>query len=85
MSKLPKLPSLPKINAANPCECGCGGITQNRFVPGHDSKLKAQCIRVERGLLTYQQLADLLGVGPAKATAKALGDTWEPEATEKTA
>lgn len=47
---LPKLPKLPKLTANNTCDCGCGGRTGSRFVPGHDSKLKGMRIRVERGL-----------------------------------
>lgn len=47
---LPKLPSLPKAKSLVRCACGCQGLTQSRFVPGHDSTLKGMRIRVERGL-----------------------------------
>lgn len=33
----------------NKCECGCGGLTGGRFVPGHDAKLKSELIRKARG------------------------------------
>jgi hypothetical protein len=50
-----KLPSLPAL-ARSPrplvrCACGCFGLTQRRFVPGHDAKLAAWVKRVERGVL----------------------------------
>ncbi len=28
-----------------PCMCGCGGLTWNRFCPGHDSTLYSELIR----------------------------------------
>lgn len=24
------------------CQCGCGGLTRNRFKPGHDMRVKTQ-------------------------------------------
>lgn len=86
---LPKLPSLPKATRHNPCDCGCGGFSQNRFVPGHDSKLKGMKIRVERGLwdrseeaqgdidAQLEALATAMSLGMAKATAKEMGiEDW---------
>lgn len=38
------------------CECGCGGSTKNRFMPGHDSKLGAWVLRVERGVMRLDEI-----------------------------
>jgi hypothetical protein len=51
---LPALPKLPKAarkpKPPKPCECGCGGQTRGgRFLPGHDARLHAWALRVERG------------------------------------
>ena len=76
-NNLPKLPSLPKIKTVNACECGCGGRTGNRFVPGHDAKLAGLIKRVTLGVMTLDDVADYGGDSVAKATAKAMGLTWE--------
>ena len=56
----------------NRCECGCDGLTGNRFVPGHDAKLLARVKRVEAGIVTLEWLAEAYGQAVADATAKAL-------------
>jgi hypothetical protein len=38
------------------CECGCGGSTKNRFMPGHDSKLRGWVLRVERGVMRLDEI-----------------------------
>lgn len=38
------------------CECGCGGSTQRRFMPGHDAILRAWRIRVERGVIRLDEI-----------------------------
>jgi hypothetical protein len=38
------------------CECGCGGLTQRRFVPGHDSILRAWVTRVERSVIDLNDI-----------------------------
>lgn len=50
---LPKLPKLPrKAKAKNTaCGCGCGLMVARRFAPGHDGRLHAWVLRVERGLI----------------------------------
>jgi hypothetical protein len=58
LAPLPALPKMarmprPKINK---CECGCGHLTGNRFVPGHDSRLRGWVLRLERGLVTPDQI-----------------------------
>lgn len=55
LPKLPRLPRKPKA-AVNPCQCGCGTLVARRFVPGHDAKLHAWAIRVERGLLKLTEI-----------------------------
>lgn len=30
------------------CECGCGGTTKSRFVPGHDAKMKSRLLNAMR-------------------------------------
>jgi hypothetical protein len=87
---LPKLPKMPKATKSNPCECGCGGFSQNRFVPGHDSTLKGMIVRVERGIWAPEAkddieaqldgLAEAMSIGQAEATARAIGAEWTPKA-----
>lgn len=64
-TKLPRLPRKPKP-AVNACSCGCGTLVARRFVPGHDAKLHAWVIRVERGLL---KLAEIKHEGVRAAVA----------------
>ena len=47
MKNAPKLPSLPKLKSVVRCACGCDGLTQSRFVPGHDSKLYGMIKRIK--------------------------------------
>ena len=98
IKSLPKLPSLPKSRTQVACDCGCGGQTGSRFVPGHDSKLKGMRIRVERGLWAataegkpinpidqLDALAEAMSPAMAAATAKELRIEWKPKAERKTA
>lgn len=49
------------------CECGCGGQTQSRFVPGHDQRMYGNLVRVirtygensEQGQMALDALANL--------------------------
>lgn len=50
LPSLPKMPRAPKAKT-NDCACGCGQKTAARFVPGHDSRLRAWAIRIERNLI----------------------------------
>jgi hypothetical protein len=98
IKSLPKLPSLPKSRVQVACDCGCGGQTGSRFVPGHDSKLKGMRIRVERGLWTatpegkpidavaqLDALAEAMSPAMAAATAKEMRIDWKPKSERKTA
>lgn len=49
-------PSQARRRELRACECGCGGSTQRRFVPGHDSILRAWVIRVERGVIGLDEI-----------------------------
>lgn len=62
--KMPALPALPTSRTASysRCACGCQGLTQATFMPGHDSKLKAYVIRVERGAMTLADFAEWPGI-----------------------
>jgi hypothetical protein len=82
LATLPTLPRLPKkAKELRRCECGCPGLTQSRFVPGHDARLHGWKLRVQRGLLveggdTTAQLdwiADNASVGEAIAVGRAVG------------
>lgn len=90
MSNMPKLPSLPKLKSVNKCACGCKGLTQSRFVPGHDSKLYGMVKRIEHGVwakggdVTAQldAIANWDGFGPefAQAAADHMGIEWSADA-----
>ena len=54
---LPGLPKKARVRATRPCECGCGGTTKARFVPGHDSYLRGIAIRIERGVMKIEDIA----------------------------
>lgn len=82
IKSLPKLPSLPKSRVSVKCACGCDGLTQSRFVPGHDSTLKGMKIRVERRIwdkddtsldAQFRALAAAMTPMMAEATAVEMG------------
>ncbi len=89
MKSMPKLPSMPKLKSQNKCACGCPGITGNRFVPGHDSKLKGMRLRVEAGVWNpnakgdvdaqLDALAEFMGPSYAIATAEEMRVDWTEE------
>lgn len=59
--KLPTLPPLPKAarkaKPAQVCACGCGGMTRGgRWVPGHDARITAWALRVQRGLIKASEV-----------------------------
>jgi hypothetical protein len=54
---LPALPKLPKMRKGGSgiCLCGCGAATSGgRFAPGHDARLLAVVLRIERGIMTEE-------------------------------
>ena len=59
---LPALPKMPrstvrKAKPARPCECGCAQPTKGgRFLPGHDARLHAWTLRVERGMMKASEV-----------------------------
>lgn len=61
-SGLPAMPRLPRARKPKPaqdCSCGCGGQTRGgRFIPGHDSRLKGWLLRVERKVVTLDQIPE---------------------------
>lgn len=80
LKALPKLPSLPKLKAkVNYCECGCRGLTGNRFVPGHDARLKGWQIRITRTDANGDTLVQWNEIpsGEREAVAASLGRTKE--------
>lgn len=38
-----------KVREKKECECGCGGETYARFVPGHDARMKSHLYAIIRG------------------------------------
>lgn len=67
------LPALPKAKSARKpkpevdCECGCGGKTKSRFCPGHDSYLRGLVIRVQREVMTLDEIGEKIGKGQRAA------------------
>lgn len=68
---LPALPKLPKsarkARALKQCVCGCGSTTHARYAPGHDSRIHALVLRVERGVMQLTDAAILPGQRPVIA------------------
>jgi hypothetical protein len=95
LKSLPKLPGLPKMTAVNRCECGCRGLTGNRFVPGHDSKLNARIKRVNAGVFDPTNPANVIAqldaatnwltVSEVEAMAAAMRVEWTKDAWLKRA
>lgn len=59
MAKLPAMPRAAKSRKAKPevdCACGCGSTTKGTWAPGHDARAKAWAIRVERDIITIDQV-----------------------------
>lgn len=83
----PELPALPRMKRApkaktHECACGCGGHTANRFLPGHDSKLRGWVLRVQRGIITIDSIAH---AGTRQAVERELqhGPVEQPAQEEK--
>jgi hypothetical protein len=57
---LPSLPSLPRSSRRNrpvvPCACGCGAGTRGTWFPGHDGRATGWAVRVERGMMTIDDV-----------------------------
>lgn len=43
----------------NPCQCGCGGETGGRFVPGHDARFYGWCKKIVEGKLKLSELGEV--------------------------
>ncbi len=86
LTSLPGLPSLPSIKARRPCACGCAGLTQSRFMPGHDAKLYGWVRRAKAGVFAPDAPGDVIAQLDAAlqwlteanvaATAFAMGVEW---------
>lgn len=79
MPALPALPSSARTRPLSACVCGCGGLTQRSFVPGHDARLKGVLLRVVAGTMSLdavQEWGDAIGRGTQirAAVEKALKD-----------
>jgi hypothetical protein len=78
LAPLPPLPSSSKPRAkVNACECGCRTLVARRFVPGHDSYLKAWVTRVRADQVAIADVPD----GHREAVARVLGIELEPVAS----
>lgn len=63
-SALPTLPPLPrgarKSKPPQECGCGCGNKTRGgKYVPGHDARLAAWALRVERQILKIDEVPEM--------------------------
>lgn len=83
-SKLPPLQRtrLPKPKPLVECECGCGGKTKSRFVPGHDSYLRAVVMRVEREVMSLEEVEKLCGKGQRAAVEKVMAENKKQRRAE---
>jgi len=72
---LPELPKMKRTRKPKPtvaCECGCGGQTKSRFVPGHDARLHGWALRVERNVVTLEQVPEIHRAAVAKHLGRAV-------------
>lgn len=59
---LPKMPSATrgerekKVRPTKPCACGCGTETKSEWAPGHDARARGWALRIQRGILTIDQV-----------------------------
>ena len=67
---LPKGPRGKRNRPEVPCECGCGGTTKSRFVPGHDSYLRGLVLRVHREVMTLADVEKHGGKDQREAVVK---------------
>ena len=75
MTKLASLPALPSVSSVRPqhaCACGCGRLTGRTFAPGHDARLKGGVVRVVRGLMTLDEIEQVMGAPFRKAVEAVL-------------
>lgn len=49
-------PTKAKGKTKNFCWCGCGGLTNGKFVPGHDARFHSLAKQVARGLVDENDL-----------------------------
>lgn len=65
-----RLKSLPVAVGNKPCACGCGEITQRRFVPGHDARYHTALKAAEAGLSVEDYRASLKTQANDRAAAR---------------
>lgn len=82
---LPKMPKLPRKVKAKDCECGCKGQTRGgRFLPGHDARLHAWAIRVERGVVKADDVPEMHREAVKLALAKRAAKKTEADEKVRT-
>lgn len=58
--KMGALPAMPRAGRKNrpivPCACGCGLGTKGTWHPGHDGRATGWAVRVERGMMTLDEV-----------------------------
>ncbi len=63
--KAPKAKKEPKAKSV--CWCGCGGLTNGKFVPGHDARFHSRAKKVARGELNLDEQLAILPHDEARA------------------
>lgn len=57
MTTLPAMPRASrKPRPTQPCACGCGAPTKGTWHPGHDGRATGWALRVERGVMTIDEV-----------------------------
>lgn len=102
MPPLPKMQSAAranterKIKPTRDCACGCGTPTKSEWAPGHDARARGWAIRIQRGIMTIDQVpaneqagANLMLSGAAEGKIKLVHSNkgklaQAPEAAEAT-
>lgn len=99
---LPPLPKMPssasgarasgekKIKPTRPCACGCGTETKSEWAPGHDARARGWALRIQRGILTIDQVpenerqgANLMLTGAAEGKIKLVHSAKQKEQKEQ--
>jgi hypothetical protein len=71
---LPRMPKARKAKAMHVCACGCGRMTKGTWFPGDDGRATGWAVRIEKGLMTLEQVPENNQPGATLMLARRAGD-----------